>query len=1238
MDVSLLSKNDILLESCDALQLQHNEAEFTLYAEIRGDVAIHDGDALGFYDVDGLYRIFEIATRTLRQPDNIWVLDCVDKGAFELMGDAIEERRARDTGVNDYVGRLLEGTRFDLVSTASGTGTMTAYYESVWSALIKVQGAYGVRCIPYYTITGGIVTGRHVKVEPAGTTNRGRIFELGDDLTGLDITYDDSGIKTALYGRGQGIEIEGGDSSTDPAYGRRLTFADVVWSTAGGDPVDKPEGQEWIGDPGALAMYGRDGRHRYGFVVFDSTTDPDELIQQTWDALQEQKDPIISITGTVRDTERIFGRSHEAVRMHDTVLVRMRRSSAYMDISAVISGIIRDYVDPDNTRVTIGNALPTSGDVIRDLSAKMTSHEDRAAVWDRANAFDLDGAMDVMNNQIRSTVGNWYTDPDTGAIMLVSSDGTKAMRLTGAGWQIANSKIGNAWQWRTAATGAGIVADEIKTGTLSANLIKAGIISDLAGKNYWDMTTGEFQLSATTKIDDDGGTIGDLVEDAITAVDVEYAKGDSSSVAPVSGWSTSSPAWEAGKYIWQRTATTDGEGTTSYSEPTCIQGAKGADGSGVTVSSIEYGTSNSASVTPSSWTPTAPTSLTKGTWLWIKTTYSDTSVATTKTYIGTDGDDGKSVYVYSASKTDGITTVVLKDTDGNTTTMTIADGEDGDNGQPGADGLSGYVHTAWANSSDGSQDFSTSVSTNKKYLGVYTDNTAADSQSYLDYSWSLIKGANGTSVTVSSIQYGTSSSASVEPLSWSTTAPTSLTKGVWLWIKTNYSDSTSAVTKTYIGTDGDDGKSVYVYSASKTDGITTVVLKDTDGNTTTMTIADGEDGDNGQPGADGLSGYVHTAWANSSDGSQDFSTSVSTNKKYLGVYTDNTAADSQSYLDYSWSLIKGAKGDTGATGTGVSAVIEQYYLSTSNQTQIGGSWSTDQPVWASGKYIWTRSAVTWTTGSTTYTDPVLAKAINGANESVNTLDNSLNQQGVFNRLTNNGQTQGIYLSNGLLYVNATYIGTGTLSADRISAGSISFGKLKTGTVFSSVSDAGMTVSHGSAGDAYTTLDASGLRMYNSSNALIGGLYIPTGQQAVKMGATSLFNPTYPNFSAQLDRQWDGESAAYMYMLSFYRQDAFAFGIGVEDDPNFGGGFVMDKNGDATTLGNIIDTANNWHSYDPITWRPTAGEVEYASGELHLYQDGGEVYLNSPGDIYLIMHVNGNTLTLRMSDVYDILHP
>lgn len=57
----------------------------------------------------------------------------------------------------------------------------------------------------------------------------------------------------------------------------------------------------------------------------------------------------------------------------------------------------------------------------------------------------------------------------------------------------------------------------------------------------------------------------------------------------------------------------------------------------------------------------------------------------------------------------------------------------------------------------------------------------------------------------------------------------------------------------------------------------------------------------------------------------------------------------------------------------------QYYLSTSNTTQSGGSWSNTQPSWVSGKYIWTRTYQTWNDNTTTTTTPVLADALNKAN-------------------------------------------------------------------------------------------------------------------------------------------------------------------------------------------------------------------------------------------------------------------
>lgn len=76
----------------------------------------------------------------------------------------------------------------------------------------------------------------------------------------------------------------------------------------------------------------------------------------------------------------------------------------------------------------------------------------------------------------------------------------------------------------------------------------------------------------------------------------------------------------------------------------------------------------------------------------------------------------------------------------------------------------------------------------------------------------------------------------------------------------------------------------------------------------------GSDGLPGPPGANGQTTYLHMAYANSSDGSVSFSITDSSNRAFLGVYTDTTQADSTTYSRYTWSKIKGETGPTGPTG------------------------------------------------------------------------------------------------------------------------------------------------------------------------------------------------------------------------------------------------------------------------------------------------------------------------------------
>ena len=290
-----------------------------------------------------------------------------------------------------------------------------------------------------------------------------------------------------------------------------------------------------------------------------------------------------------------------------------------------------------------------------------------------------------------------------------------------------------------------------------------------------------------------------------------------------------------------------------------------------------------------------------------------------------------------------------------------ADGDDGMPGKDGKDGRTSYVHFAYADSEDGTVGFTRTATAGKKYIGFYTDFEKADSTDPKSYEWSLFKGddgvagKNGVGLKSTDISYGLSDSETKEP-SWTKTVP-NLIKGKYLWTKTvwAYTDNTSETgyAKTYIAKDGNTGKdgiagkdgvgiksTTITYAKSSngttaptsgwTSGIpstspgdflwTKTVWGYTDNSSETgYSVSkigkDGSDGIPGKAGADGKTPYFHTAWANSADGSKDFSVSEAGEKAYIGTYTDYVKADSTDPKKYTWMLVKGNKGKDGADGT-----------------------------------------------------------------------------------------------------------------------------------------------------------------------------------------------------------------------------------------------------------------------------------------------------------------------------------
>lgn len=164
----------------------------------------------------------------------------------------------------------------------------------------------------------------------------------------------------------------------------------------------------------------------------------------------------------------------------------------------------------------------------------------------------------------------------------------------------------------------------------------------------------------------------------------------------------------------------------------------------------------------------------------------------------------------------------------------------------------------------------------------------------------------------------------------------------------------------------------------------------------------------------------------------------------------------------------GVNGTNGKDGRGIKSSVPEYYLSTTPSAVTGGSWSTSVPAWSSGKYYWQRLHITWSDGGTSYTDPVFNSALTSANQNAKTaVDtvNGLDQKKVFNLLTDNGKIKGLFTQDSQLFVNADYIGSGSIDAKRVAIRNLLSIGDDTNSV--SVSSSGISFMSGGVKDALT---------------------------------------------------------------------------------------------------------------------------------------------------------------------------
>lgn len=327
MIMYLLDKQQQIIKAIDKVIIEAtmveeintaNQLTFSVMTNSRIDTAIQyvcipapRGDA---------FLMFKLISETVKN-------DRVEYTAVESAYDElkaysyIKDMRPSGKTAGQMLEQVIQGTRWSLGYIAETNQSSTSfYYITVLEAIQKIVELFNVELTFDVNIDKktNVISSRRINLYTQRGERTGKRFEYGSNL--LEVTREQSSenLITALVGRGKGEEVSQGEDGSPDGYGRRITFTDVEWKKANGNPTDKPRGQEYVEDKDATALYGfSDGRPRIGLTTFEDITDPQELLKATWASLQIAKRPQVAFKASVLDVGDLGLGDTVAIIRHD---------------------------------------------------------------------------------------------------------------------------------------------------------------------------------------------------------------------------------------------------------------------------------------------------------------------------------------------------------------------------------------------------------------------------------------------------------------------------------------------------------------------------------------------------------------------------------------------------------------------------------------------------------------------------------------------------------------------------------------------------------------------------------------------------------------------------------------------------------------------------------------------------------------------------------------------------------
>lgn len=251
----------------------------------------------------------------------------------------------------DAMNSILPGTGWNIGNIGSNpvsSGDLSR--GSVWQNLSTISSNWNVFIVPRVTVNASGIVGRFLDLVPATGVDRGLRLSVNKNVTDPCVTYDDSELCTALYGYG-GTYSEG---TLDERVTLEYNFSDVVWNKTSEHPA-KPAGQKYLEYPEMTALYGINGKPRFGYYQNTNINDPAVLLQKTWETLKTCCEPKVSITGTATDLKRL-GYADVPLRLYDMAIIEIEPLGVLFYKQVVKLTV--NLLDPSKNLPTVGDYIP----------------------------------------------------------------------------------------------------------------------------------------------------------------------------------------------------------------------------------------------------------------------------------------------------------------------------------------------------------------------------------------------------------------------------------------------------------------------------------------------------------------------------------------------------------------------------------------------------------------------------------------------------------------------------------------------------------------------------------------------------------------------------------------------------------------------------------------------------------------------------------------------------------------